>query len=96
MGSIFELKNIEITKEIANKEIFDNYKKSKGKHNFNTFCKNLEKFYEFTIDAYVFGMYSEDGPQSREEAYGLWENYIGSAKEASRYFRAVDDFSAYS
>jgi hypothetical protein len=95
MGNIFELKDVNVTEEIANREIFDNYKKAKGKHDFETFCKNLEKFYEFTMNAYVWGMYEEDGPQSREEAYGLWESYIGSSREASRYFRAVDDFSAY-
>lgn len=96
MGSIFELKDVKITEEVANREIFYNYKKAKGKHDFETFCKNLEKFYEFTLNAYVWGEYDEVGPQSREEAYVLWENYIGSPREADRYFRAVDDFSAYS
>ena len=96
MGHISELKDIKVTEEVANRKMYDNYKKSKGKHDFDTFCKNLEKFYEFTMDAYVWGMYTEGGPQSREEAYSLWEVHIGSSKEANRYFRAVDDFSAYS
>jgi hypothetical protein len=96
MGSIFDLDNKKVTEEVANREIFDNYKKAKGKHDFETFSVNLEKFYEFTLSSYVWGEYEDDGPQSREEAYGLWVNYIGSYKEAARYFEAVDTFSAYS
>jgi hypothetical protein len=97
MGHISELKDVSVTEEIANREIFDNYKKAKGKHDFDTFLKNLKKFYELTLANYVGdGPDSDDEPQSREEAYGLWVSYIKSPKEANRYFRAVDDFSAYS
>jgi hypothetical protein len=95
MGHISELKDVNVTEEVANKEIYKNYKKLRGKHTFDEFLKNLEKFYDFTLSAYVLGEYDEDGPQSREEAYGLWINYVGSPQEASRYFRAVDNFSAY-
>lgn len=96
MGHMSELKDVNVTEEVANKEMYKNYKELKGKHSFDTFLKNLEKFYEFTMRAYVWGEYDEDGPQSREEAYGLWVSYIKSPKEADRYFEAVDNFSAYS
>ena len=96
MGHISDLGNATTMEQDANRTMFDNYKQAKGKHSFTTFLKNLEKFYEFTLDAYVNGCYEEEGPQSREEAYELWVKYIKSPKEAERYFRAVDDFSAYS
>lgn len=93
---MIHISNLEkVTEDIVNKAIFINYKKLKGKYNFETFNENLKKFYEFTFDSYVLGVYLEDSPQNREEAYGLWVKYIDSSREANRYFRAVDSFSAY-
>lgn len=84
-----------VNDEYATKEIFNNYKNLGGKHKYDKFVKNLEKFYDLTLEIWIFGMYTEDGPQSREEAWELWTKYIKSSKEASRYFEAVDTFSAY-
>jgi hypothetical protein len=97
MDDISSIVNKLASDEIATKQIYANYKKKKGKHSFEEFIKNLKKFYEFTYNAYIWGEYCETGPQSREEAYGLWVNYMGGLEtEADRYFKSVDDFCAYS
>jgi len=53
------------------------------------FKKNLDMFFELTYDAYVGNM------GSNREAMTKWIEFMGSEKRALEYFRAVDNWHAY-
>lgn len=53
------------------------------------FKKNLDVFFELTYDAYVGSM------GSNKEAMANWIDFMGSEKCAIEYFRAVDNWHAY-
>ena len=57
--------------------------------NFDKFKKNIDKFIEITYDAYIPNIGSKD------EAFIKWVQYIGSRDIASKYFKAVDAWNAY-
>ncbi|MFX1568940.1 MAG: hypothetical protein ACFFCV_11310 [Promethearchaeota archaeon] len=57
--------------------------------NFDKFKKNIDKFIELTFDAYISNIGSKD------EAFMKWVKFIGSRELASKYFRAVDAWNAY-
>jgi hypothetical protein len=69
------------------------YKRLGGSHKKQDFFKHLDKFIEFTIDAYVHG----EGEKSREESFDDWAHYLNDDyEEAGIYFHAVDNITAYS
>jgi len=53
------------------------------------FKKNLDVFFELTYDTYVGSM------DSNKEAMANWIDFMGSEKRALEYFRAVDNWNAY-
>ncbi|TKJ19802.1 MAG: hypothetical protein CEE43_14465 [Promethearchaeota archaeon Loki_b32] len=57
--------------------------------NFDKFKTNIDKFIEITYDAYIPNIGSKD------EAFIKWVQYIGSRDLASKYFKAVDTWNAY-
>lgn len=59
---------------------------------YEQFKKNLDTFFELTYDAYL-GL--GDKFISRKEAMTNWINFMGSRELALEYFRAVDDWHAY-
>lgn len=56
------------------------------------FKKNLDVFFELTYDAYM-GL--GDIFCTKDEAISNWIDFMGSEKRALEYFRAVDDWHAY-
>ena len=84
-------KKVEL-KEYEYQEIYTIFKKlSKVKSipTFEKFKENLDTFFELTYDAYVGNM------GSNTEAMIKWIEFMGSEKVALEYFRAVDDWNAY-
>jgi hypothetical protein len=84
-------KKVEL-KEYEYQEIYTIFKKlSKVKNipTFEKFKENLDTFFELTYDAYVGNM------GSNTEAMIKWIEFMGSEKVALEYFRAVDDWNAY-
>ena len=73
-------------------EIYTIFKKltmPKNIPTFEQFKENLDMFFELTYDAYVGNM------GSNAEAMIAWIEFMGSEKLALEYFRAVDDWNAY-
>jgi len=70
-------------------EIFKEISKSENIPTFEEFKRNVDKFIELTLDAYISGI------GSRREATKKWIDYIGSEDIAHYYFRAVDSWNAY-
>ena len=70
-------------------EIFKKKSKSEKIPTFEEFKRNVDKFIELTIDAYISNM------GSKREAIQKWIDYIGSEDIAHDYFRAVDSWNAY-
>jgi len=56
---------------------------------FEQFKEKLDMFFELTYDAYVGNM------GSNTEAMIKWIEFMGSEKRALEYFRAVDNWNAY-
>ena len=69
--------------------IFKKLTKVKIIPTFEQFKTNLDTFFELTYDAY-FGFGG-----TKYEAIKKWIAYMGSHKLALEYFRAVDDWHAY-
>jgi len=69
--------------------IFKNLSKVKNIPTFEQFKEKLDMFFELTFDAYVGNM------GSNAEAMIKWIEFMGSEKVALEYFRAVDDWNAY-
>ena len=73
-------------------EIYTIFKKLTTPKNiptFEQFKENLDMFFELTYDAYVgYG-------GGTTEAMINWIEFIGSEKYALEYFRAVDNWNAY-
>ena len=77
---------------------FAEYRRLDGGHTEEEFAKNLDMFFEITMNIYVSGdPQKPDGTfwESREEAYEYWVRKISSPVEAARYFDAVDTVTAY-
>ena len=84
-------KKVEL-KEYEYQEIYTIFKKlSKVKNipTFEKFKENLDTFFELTYDAYVGNM------GSNTEAMIKWIEFMGSHKLALEYFKAVDNWHAY-
>ena len=87
-------KKVEL-KEEEYQEVYTIFKKLTTAENIppiEVFKKNLDVFFELTYDAY-FGL--GDKFISKDEAFTKWIKFIGSEKRALEYFRAVDDWNAY-
>ena len=73
-------------------EIYTIFKKLTTPKNiptFEEFKENLDMFFELTYDAYVgYG-------GNTTKAMITWIEFMGSEKLALEYFRAVDDWNAY-
>jgi hypothetical protein len=61
----------------------------KNMHSRGLFDKNLAKFFEITLPAYVYG----EG--DRNVAWREWLKFIGSPDQAIAYFCAVDSVHSY-
>ena len=86
-----DTKKVEL-KECEYQEIYTIFKKLTTVKNIPTFEKfkeNLDTFFELTYDAYVGNM------GSNTEAMIKGIEYMGSEKVALKYFRAVDNWHAY-
>jgi hypothetical protein len=70
-------------------QFFAAYVKLGGAHDRETFGKNLTKFFELTMDAYINRI------ESRTKAWNAWVDHIGSDTEANLYFNGVDSVHAY-
>jgi len=84
-------KKVEL-KEYEYQEVYTIFKEITTVKNIPTFEKfkeNLDTFFELTYDAYVGNM------GSNTEAMIKWIEFMGSEKVALEYFRAVDDWNAY-
>ena len=84
-------KKVEL-KEKEYQEVFTIFKKlttAKKIPPYEQFKKNLDVFFELTYDAYV--LYGG----GTTEAMLNWIEFLGSEKLALEYFRAVDDWNAY-
>ena len=69
--------------------IFKNLTTEKKIPTFEQFKKNLDTFFELTFDAYVrYG-------GGKSEAIRKWIEFMGSHKLALEYFKAVDNWHAY-
>ena len=69
--------------------IFKNITTEKNIPTFEKFKENLDTFFELTYDAYVGNM------GSNTEAMIKWIEFMGSEKVALEYFKAVDNWNAY-
>ena len=56
---------------------------------YEEFKRNIDKFIELTLDAYISGI------GSRDEAIKKWIDYIDSEELALDYFRTIDSWHAY-
>lgn len=70
-------------------QIFIKISKSQNIPNFEKFKTNIDKFIEFTYDAYIPNI------GSKGEATIKWIEFIGSEEIAHNYFKAVDSWHAY-
>lgn len=87
-------KKVEL-KEYEYQEVYSIFKKlttAKKIPTFDLFKINLDTFFELTYDAY-FGL--GDKFISKDEAFTKWIKFMGSRELALEYFRAVDDWHAY-
>ena len=85
------LKKVDL-KEVEYLEVYAIFKKLTTAKNIppiELFKKNLDVFFDLTYDAYVGSM------GSNKEAMLNWIEFLGSEKLALEYFRAVDDWHAY-
>ncbi len=84
-------KKVEL-KETEYQEIYSIFKKLSTAikiPTFEQFKEKLAMFFELTYDAYVGNM------GSNSEAMIKWIEFMGSEKLALEYFRAVDNWNAY-
>ena len=80
--------------EELKKDWFNEYKTLGGEHSEKHFLKNLDMFFDLTLDAYIEG--GEKTGKTRDEAYDDWIKYIDNYMEAALYFKAVDRVTSYS
>ena len=75
------------------------YLKIGGKHSMTTYQNKINKFFEITHDAYIFGdLTKPDGSswEGRGETYMYWmEECKLKQKEAARYFTSIDNVTSY-
>lgn len=82
--------------EEANKEIYKNYRRLNGKINYGLFKENLSKFYEITMDIFLFDFVRTPfSPRDKGAAYKKWVEYITSKEEAFKYYTAVNEYDVY-
>jgi len=76
---------------------FEEYRKIKGKNNFNNYTKNLEVFFKITFPVFVGGCADKPNGEfwDRVEAMSCFSGFVGSAREAQRYLSSVDNIHAY-
>ena len=63
------------------------YKRLGGASSFIEYKNNLQKFFDFTLEAFT------GGTESRDLSWSMWESYIGS--EAEIYLHSVDNIHPY-
>ncbi len=81
------------------KKWFKKYKSLGGVHSKEEFARNLEKFFEITLNPMVYGtLIKIDGTvwESMNEVWKCWFDFIGDPIEARKYFDAVDSITPYS
>lgn len=75
------------------------YLKLGGKHSMTTYQDKINKFFEITHDAYIFGdLTKPDGSswEGRGETYMYWMKECKlQQKEADRYFTSIDNVTSY-
>ena len=74
------------------------YQRLEGRETKGIFARNLNVFFELTLNPFVYGnLEKADGTlwESRDEAWSCFVERIGSEKEANRYFDAVDHITTY-
>jgi hypothetical protein len=79
-------------------EFYSEYKRLGGESSKPEFKKHLKRFFELTLNAYVYGSaLNLDGTYSegRDEVWNKWEDYIDDDFEADLYLEAVDNISPY-
>ena len=80
-------------------KFFEEYKRLGGKDEQEKYADNLRIFFKITFDSHVNGDLSKpiEGKYwvNRNEAWICFVGYIGSIKEARRYFASVDNIHAY-
>jgi hypothetical protein len=70
-----------------------------GKHDRETFGKNVQKFFDLTFNAYIHGDCEPHG--DRDESFAKFVEHIKigtprkARQEAMKYFRAVDHVHPY-
>ena len=78
---------------------FNEYKRLKGKDDFEKYKERLRMFFRITSNAYISGDCSKQNGEEWNGSKETWQcfvGYIGKIKEAKRYFASVDNIHAYS
>jgi hypothetical protein len=78
--------------------IYSEYKKLGGESLKAEFVSHLQKFFELTLNVYVYGnALNLDGTYNtgRDEVWSKWEDYIGDDFEADLYLESVDNIVPY-
>ena len=79
-------------------EFYSEYKKSGGESPKLQFKTHLKKFFELTLNVYVYGSaLNLDGTYNngRADVWNKWEDYIDDDFEADLYLEAVDNIAPY-
>lgn len=78
---------------------FEEYKRLGGKDELERYTDNLRIFFKITFNSYVNGDLSKPIEEKcwvdQSEAWMCFVGFIGSIKEAKRYFASVDNIHAY-
>ena len=80
------------------KKSYEEYKKLGGNSDEGEFMRHVKRFYELTLNIYVFGsVLNFDGTycSGRREAWVKWLLYIGDISEAELYMKAVNNIAPY-
>ena len=98
---IEDLKGIihRIMKHKTTKKSYEEYIRLGGISDEIEFRIHLKKFYELTLNIYVYGRcLNFDGTycKGRRDAWKKWALYIGCFHEADLYYQAVDNIGSYS
>lgn len=80
-------------------KFFGEYKRLGGKDELERYTDNLRTFFKITFGTYVNGDLSKpiEGKSwvDQSEAWMCFVGFIGSIREAKRYFASVDNIHAY-
>ena len=85
---------------------FKEYKKLKGNHSLDIYEKNIDSFMRITLDSFVFGDLKKQSSDIKKgeskywnschESFNYWRTKENISKlEGCKYFRSVDNITAY-